>query len=139
VPARADATEAWTVAVAERPHDTASMTRLVYDSATGGNCPRCRKQLGKCRCAAQVAANTRPAGDGIVRVRREVRAGKTLTVVLGLPMNAAELVAFAARLKAGCGSGGTAKDGAIELQGDHRERVVALLQQAGHEVKLAGG
>jgi translation initiation factor 1 len=115
------------------------MTRLVYDSATGGSCPRCRKTLAKCRCADQIAAAARPAGDGIVRVRRELRVGKTLTVVLGLPLNAAELVAFAARLKAGCGTGGTAKDGAIELQGDHRERVVALLRQAGHEVKLAGG
>jgi len=54
-------------------------------------------------------------------------------------MRADELVAFAAKLKASCGSGGTAKDGAIELQGDHRERVVEMLRKAGHDVKLAGG
>lgn len=102
-------------------------------------CPRCRKPIGKCRCGAQIAANTVPAGDGVVRVRREVRNGKPVTVVLGLPMRADDLAAFAAKLKAGCGAGGTAKDGAIELQGDHRERVVDLLKKAGHDVKLAGG
>lgn len=115
------------------------MSRLVYDSATGGTCPRCRKALAKCRCAQQVAANVRPAGDGVVRVRREVRAGKTVTVVFDLPLRADELVALAGKLKAACGSGGTAKDGAIEIQGDHRDRVVAFLQRAGHAVKLAGG
>ena len=81
----------------------------------------------------------RPAGDGVVRVRREVRVGKTVTVVFDLPLLAAELVALAGKLKAACGSGGTAKDGAIEIQGDHRDRVVAFLQRAGHTVKLAGG
>lgn len=115
------------------------MARLAYDSATGGTCPRCRKHLAKCRCAVQVAANVAPAGDGVVRVRREVRNGKPVTVVLGLPLRAEQLTALAAKLKASCGSGGTAKDGAIELQGDHRERVVELLQKAGHQPVLAGG
>lgn len=81
----------------------------------------------------------RPATDGVVRVRREVRNGKPCTVVFDLPLRADELAALAAKLKASLGTGGTAKDGAIELQGDHRERVVAWLRAAGHEVKLAGG
>jgi translation initiation factor 1 len=115
------------------------MGRVIWDSATGGTCPRCRKQLAKCRCAQQIAANVAPRTDGVVRVRREVRNGKPVTVVLGLPLRAAELGAVAAKLKAACGSGGTAKDGAVEIQGDHRERVVAWLRQAGHDVKLAGG
>lgn len=115
------------------------MARLVYDSLTGGSCPRCRKPLAKCRCAEAIAAAVRPVGDGFVRVRREVKNGKPVTVVLGLPMNAAELSAFAAKLKASCGSGGTAKDGTIEIQGDHRDRIVDLLRKAGHQVKLAGG
>jgi translation initiation factor 1 len=115
------------------------MGRVVWDSASGGTCPRCRRQLAKCRCAQQVAANVAPRTDGVVRVRREVRNGKPVTVVLDLPLRAAELAALAARLKAACGSGGTAKDGAVEIQGDHRERVVAFLQRAGHTVKLAGG
>ena len=112
---------------------------LVYDSSLGRMCPRCKKPQAKCRCAEQIAAATRPAGDGVVRVRREVRNGKTATVVLGLPLRADELAEFAKKLKQGCGSGGTAKDGAIEIQGDHRERVVAVLKAAGYTVKLAGG
>jgi translation initiation factor 1 len=103
------------------------------------SCPRCRKDVAKCRCGAQIAGSVVPATDGVVRVRREVRNGKPVTVVFGLPLRAAELTAFAAKLKAACGSGGTAKDGAIELQGDHRDRIVPLLRQAGHRVVLAGG
>lgn len=118
---------------------TGAMNRLAYDSAVGGTCPRCRKTLSKCRCAEQIAANVRPQGDGVVRVRREVRNGKPVTVVLGLPCNQAELQAMAARLKAACGSGGTAKDGVVEVQGDHREKVAECLRKAGHEVKFAGG
>jgi len=115
------------------------MSRLVYDSAHGRMCPRCRKPTAKCRCAEQIAAATRPTGDGIVRVRRELRNGKPVTVVLGLPLRADELAELARKLKQACGSGGTAKDGAVEIQGEHRERVVAALQQAGYTVKLAGG
>ena len=112
---------------------------LVFDSALPRICPRCRKPQGKCRCASQIAAATRPAGDGVVRVRREVRNGKPVTVVLGLPLRADELQALASTLKQSCGTGGTAKDGAIEIQGDHRERIVAALKKSGYDVKLAGG
>lgn len=115
------------------------MAALVYDSAHGRMCPRCRKPQAKCRCAEQIAAAKVPATDGVVRVRREVRNGKTLTVILGLPLRADDLQDFARRLKRSCGSGGTAKDGVIEIQGDHRQQVVELLRKAGHEVKLAGG
>lgn len=99
-------------------------------------CPRCRKAMAKCRCAQQVAP---PAGDGIVRVRREVRNGKTATVVLGVLLREAELKDLGKQLKQKCGTGGTVKDGAIEIQGDHRELVVALLEARGFTVKLAGG
>jgi translation initiation factor 1 len=60
-------------------------------------------------------------------------------VVFDLPLRADEVAALARKLKAACGSGGTAKDGCVEIQGDHRDKVVAFLQQAGHAVKLAGG
>ena len=62
-----------------------------------------------------------------------------MTLVVGLPMTAAELDACAKRLKAACGSGGTAKDGRIEIQGDHVERVMAALHAMGHAPKRAGG
>jgi translation initiation factor 1 len=115
------------------------MAGLVYDSAHGRMCPRCRKPDSKCRCAEDLKRNAIPQGDGVVRVRREVRNGKTLTVVLGLPMRDAELQEFGRKLKQACGSGGTTKDGQIEIQGDHRDKLVATLRAAGHEVKLAGG
>jgi translation initiation factor 1 len=108
-------------------------TRLVY-STDGG-----RKALADCRCAAQAA--TQVLGDGKVRVSRSSagRGGKTVTLVVGLPMTVAELDACAKRLKAACGSGGTAKDGRIEIQGDHVERVMAALHAMGHAPKRAGG
>jgi len=112
---------------------------VVYDSATGGSCPRCRKQLAKCRCARDLAAAAVPVGDGFVRIRREVRNGKTVTVVFDLPLAADAVTALAAKLKAACGSGGTCKDRVIEIQGDHRERVTAELARAGYRVKPAGG
>lgn len=92
--------------------------------------------MAKCQCARQVVV---PSGDGIVRVRREVRSGKTLTVVLGLLVREPQLKEIGKQLKAKCGTGGTVKDGAIELQGDHRDLVVAWLEAQGHTVKLAGG
>lgn len=80
-----------------------------------------------------------PPGDGIVRVSRETsgRRGKTVTVVRGLP--GTDVAAAASDLKRLCGTGGGAKDGVVELQGDHREKVVARLTAQGHRVKLAGG
>jgi len=111
---------------------------LVYDSATGGSCPRCRKQLAKCRCARDLAAAATPTGDGFVRVRREVRNGKTVTVVFDLPLREDAIEALAAKLKAACGSGGTCKDGVVEVQGEHVERVLAWLIQQGYKPKKAG-
>jgi translation initiation factor 1 len=67
------------------------------------------------------------------------RNGKTVTVVRGLPLDAVAIATLGRTLKAACGSGGTAKDGVIEIQGDHRDTVVAKLEQAGWKVKRAGG
>jgi translation initiation factor 1 len=77
--------------------------------------------------------------DGVVRLSREKggRGGKTVTVVRGLP--AAELEARATGLKRLCGAGGSLRDGAIEIQGDHRERIAEHLRSLGYQVKLAGG
>lgn len=77
--------------------------------------------------------------DGVVRVFREKggRGGKIVTVVRGLA--AGDLAPVAKDLKRHCGSGGSVKEGAVELQGDHREKVAARLEAQGHRVKLAGG
>jgi translation initiation factor 1 len=86
-------------------------------------------------------ATSPPPSDGIVRVRRETgrRRGKTVTVIYGVPLPVAPLSALASELKRRCGSGGTAKDGVIELQGDHCDTVVDALRERGYTVKRAGG
>jgi translation initiation factor 1 len=87
------------------------------------------------------AARTGPAAGGRVKVRRETagRRGKAVTTVSGVPLDDAGLRELAGRLKKRCGVGGSAKDGVIELQGDHREAVVAALRADGYDVVLAGG
>ena len=113
---------------------------LVYSTDLGGRmCPACRRPKEACACGP--AAGSVPRGDGRVRVSRESkgRGGKTVTLVRGLPVDAAALQEIGRRLRAACGSGGTAKDGVLELQGDHRERVLAWLQQEGWQAKPAGG
>jgi translation initiation factor 1 len=120
---------------------------LVYSTDAGRMCPACRQPVVQCICRAQAATAAAAAaaaatgGDGIVRVSLETkgRGGKAVTVVRGVAADAAGLAALARQLKAVCGSGGTVKDGVIEVQGDHCDRVVAHLQQAGHAVKRAGG
>jgi translation initiation factor 1 len=91
---------------------------------------------------AQAPQNPRaPRGDGIVRVRRESqgRGGKTVTTIAGVGASEDKLKDLAGELKRLCGTGGTVKDWVIEIQGDHREKIVAALQQRGYVVKLAGG
>lgn len=101
-------------------------TRLVYTS-----------EGGRVRPEGE-AAPAAPRGDGIVRVSRTRagRRGKTVTLVTGLPP--ADVGAVAAELKRLCGSGGSVKDGVVELQGDHRARVAERLA-ARYRVKPAGG
>jgi translation initiation factor 1 len=104
------------------------MSDLVYSSDGGDH----RKRRGEQRAA--------PAG-GRPKVRRETsgRRGKEVTTVSGLPLDDAGLRELAGRLKKRCGVGGSAKHGVIELQGDHRDTVVATLREAGYDPVLAGG
>jgi translation initiation factor 1 len=80
-------------------------------------------------------------GGGRVRVRRETagRRGKAVTTISNLPLDDAGVRELAGRLKKRCGVGGSAKDGVIELQGDHRDVVMAELRAAGYDAVLAGG
>jgi translation initiation factor 1 len=91
------------------------------------------------RTAAPVTA-TKP-GPARVRVGREVsgRGGKGVSVISGLPLAAAALEELATRLKKVCGAGGAVKDGLIEIQGDHRDRLVAELGKLGYDAKRSGG
>lgn len=110
---------------------------LVYSTDAGRMCPACRKALAQCVCR-----QTRPLApsDGIVRVSRETkgRGGKSVTLVKGLALQDAALVLVGKQLKTACGSGGTVKDGVIEVQGDHAALVVDLLTKQGWTVKRAG-
>lgn len=117
-----------------------SAGRLVYSTDAGRMCPDCRQPVAACRCARSRAAAA-PPGDGIARIRREVggRGGKTLTVVTGLALAEVELNALSKRLKAACGTGGAVKDGALELQGDHGDKLISLLAKEGLRSKRAGG
>jgi translation initiation factor 1 len=113
---------------------------LVYSTEAGRMCPACRQPAVACRCQV-LAAAARPAGDGVARVSREKqgRAGKLVTVVRGLPLPPAELQALGKQLRAACGAGGTVKDGALEIQGDHAERIQQLLTQQGLRARRTGG
>lgn len=112
---------------------------LVYSTESGRMCPVCRQPVAQCVCKQNQPI---PAGDGIVRVSRETkgRGGKAVTLVTGVLANETALEQLGKQLKAACGSGGTVKDGVIEVQGDHVERVMVALQKLGHgKVKRAGG
>ena len=82
-----------------------------------------------------------PKGDGVVRVGRETkgRKGKGMTVVTGVPLHPEGLRDLAKKLKQKCGTGGTVKDGKIEIQGDHRDFLVSELQSMGYTAKRSGG
>ncbi|MBP8140722.1 MAG: translation initiation factor Sui1 [Acidovorax sp.] len=118
--------------------DLKSLGGLVYSTDHGRMCPDCSQPQAQCVCKQNKPL---PTGDGIVRVSRETkgRGGKAVTLVKGVLLDAAALEQLGKQLKTACGTGGTVKDGVIEVQGDHIERVMAALQKLGHKVKRAGG
>ena len=111
---------------------------LVYSTDSGRMCPACRQPITHCMCSKAPAPLL---SNGVVRVSLDTkgRAGKGVTVVRGLALDAVALTALGKQLKAACGSGGTVKDGMIEVQGDHCERVMAALKSRGFGVKRSGG
>lgn len=124
--------------------------RLVYSSEQGRMCPECGRTESRCRCRGKGArarikareeATAAEKSDGIVRVGRSTkgRKGKTVSIVTGVPVDADELRSLAGDLKRKCGTGGALKDGVIEIQGDHRDTLVAELEARGFTVKKAGG
>ena len=114
---------------------------LVYSTESGRMCPECRQPVSACVCKANARAAALPSGDGVVRVSRETkgRGGKGVSLIKGVVLDAIALAALGKELKAACGTGGTVKDGVIEIQGDHVERLMVLLQAKGHKVKRSGG
>jgi len=118
--------------------------RLVYSTGQGRLCPECARPVAECRCRRSKPAQPQAGatrGDGVVRVGRETkgRKGKGVTVISGVPLAGAALEELATRLKKRCGSGGTVHEGVIEIQGDHRDMLVAELQRLGYAAKRSGG
>ncbi|MEK6201964.1 MAG: translation initiation factor Sui1 [Desulfobulbaceae bacterium] len=111
---------------------------LVFSTEQGRNCPACRQPLALCSCSKKPVV---ASSDGIVRVGRETkgRKGKGVTLVTGLPLGPEEMKKMALSLKKRCGCGGAVKDGVIEIQGDHRDMLLADLAAMGYKVKRAGG
>lgn len=120
------------------PRDANS--RPVYSTDHGRTCPGCGQPTGQCTCG-RAAKTPRPPADGIVRIARQTkgRKGKGVSLVTGLTLAPEALEALAKRLKQRCGAGGTVRDGIIEIQGDHRDTLAAMLRELGYTVKLAGG
>jgi translation initiation factor 1 len=111
--------------------------RVVYSTDVGRVCPGCGWPANNCRCS-ETADESIPARIvAKLRVEKKGRGGKTVTVVDGLPRNAAFLKDLCQELKRACGTGGAVADATIELQGDLRERVRDVLLKKGFVVKGA--
>ena len=115
--------------------------RIVYSTDSGRitHCPTCGQPYKQCHCE-QPTATTKKT-DSFVRLMRDRkgRGGKTVTVITGVPGNEAAISTLAQQLKKLCGSGGTSKDGVIEIQGDHCDKVQTKLVELGYKVKRVGG
>jgi len=112
-------------------------SRLVYSTGPGRMCPGCGKTIDRCSCRKSASSKK---GDGSVRVSRETkgRKGKGVTLISGLPLDTNQLQSLGRELKQKCGSGGTVKNGVIEIQGDHRDALLAELQRLGYQAKRSG-
>lgn len=118
--------------------DLQSLGGLVYSTDHGRMCPACSKPQAQCVCKQIKPV---PTGDGIVRVSRETkgRGGKAVTLVKGVLVDSDQLEQLGKQLRTACGTGGTVKDGVIEVQGDHLASLIELLKKQGFSVKQAGG
>lgn len=121
-----------------RKKSKSNTSGLVYSTVGGRHCPQCRRPALECICSHKSQV---PGGDGIVRIRRETkgRGGKAVTVITGLPGTPEQLKQIGKELKQLCGTGGSAKDGQIEIQGDKRDPCRTALEAKGYLVKLSGG
>lgn len=113
------------------------MSRVVYSTDQGRHCPNCSQAINQCQCKVQ---SVMPS-DGIVRLQMETkgRKGKGVTLVTGIPLTETELKKLAKELKQRCSTGGSVKNGVIEIQGDQRKILQTTLQSKGYQVKLSGG
>ncbi|MCA9922230.1 MAG: hypothetical protein KC419_06800 [Anaerolineales bacterium] len=111
---------------------------VVYstDSAFEKRCLRCGSYPCRCPQPKSMPPEQQTAG---IRREKKGRGGKTVTVVMDLQLTPDDLKALGKKLKQQCGTGGAVKDGNIEIQGDHREKVADALQKLGYKTKFTGG
>ena len=111
-----------------------SYSSLVYSTETGVTCPECEKSIDQCSCNP-----SRNPEDGSKTVRvsstNKGRKGKTVTLIKGLRMNPSELKAYTGKLKKKTGTGGSLKDGVIEIQGNYLDKVGEILKKDGWNIK----
>lgn len=115
-----------------------SNSRLVYSTDKGQTCPKCGWPEGNCQCSRHRAGGDRPVPPRVVaklRLEKAGRGGKSVTVVYDLPRNAAFLKELCGELKRACGAGVAVRDDTVEIQGDLRERVRAVLASKGYAIK----
>jgi len=114
-------------------------SEIIYSTEHGRICPGCGRAKNECVCEQKKKKKVK--GDGRIRVSRETkgRKGKGVSLITGLPLGEDELKSLAKELKQRCGTGGTIKDGTIEIQGDHRDTLVEELMKRGYAAKKAGG
>ena len=108
--------------------------RVVYSTETSGRCAGCGWPLRDCRCSTAAEEPVPPTIVARLRIEKTGRAGKTVTVIDGLPRNRAFLDGLATELKRACGAGGTAGADRVEIQGDHRRALRGLLERKGFRV-----
>ncbi|HTT06913.1 MAG TPA: translation initiation factor Sui1 [Steroidobacteraceae bacterium] len=127
--------------MAKSPARPPSNAALVFSTGVGRICPGCRRPAADCVCRSASGAAAGARAGAPVRVSRQTqgRAGRGVTVISGLPLSAEELEQLAGELKRRCGSGGTVREGSIEIQGEHRDTLVAELARRGITAKRAGG
>ena len=109
--------------------------RIVYSSAAGRICRGCGQPERGCQCGRTPSEPVPDRPIAKLRLEKAGRGGKTVTVVFGLPNNTVFLRALAQQLKRTCGTGGTATEDGVELQGDLRDRVRDYLRTRGFQVK----
>ncbi|WP_111637087.1 stress response translation initiation inhibitor YciH [Marinomonas shanghaiensis] len=109
---------------------------LVYSTDQGRLCPDCEHPIAECQCKNQSVIGN---GKVLIALETKGRKGKGVTVITGLPLTEDALKTLGKKLKTLCGTGGAVKEGQIEIQGDNRQKVKALLEKEGFSSKLTGG
>ncbi|MFT2111479.1 translation initiation factor [Marinomonas sp. 2405UD68-3] len=112
-------------------------SKLVYSTETGRMCPHCQNSINVCHCKEE----SQNIGSGKVKVMYETkgRKGKGATLITELALTPKDLTKLAKELKAKCATGGTVKDGVIEIQGDHRDKILDILLSKKITAKRSGG